>query len=93
MSGLAGSVLVNKIIIAPDTGHISPQFERQLADNQGDQRLSQMILEFGNILVFFFSAFLLMESLGLSIIPGWAKSYVFIAIAGTLVMVGGSAVV
>ncbi len=52
-----------------------------------------MILEFGNILVFFFSAFLLMESLGLSIVPGWAKSYVFIVIAGTLVMVGGSAVV
>ena len=50
-------------------------------------------LEFGNSLVFFFSAFLLMESLGVNVVPGWAKSYVFLLIAGTLVAVGSKAVV
>lgn len=52
-----------------------------------------MIFDFGNILVFFFSAFLLMEALGLNVVPGWAKSYVFLLIAGTLVMVGSRAIV
>ena len=52
-----------------------------------------MLFDFGNSLVFFFSAFLLMEALGLNIVPGWAKSYIFVFIAGTLVMVGSRAIV
>ncbi|NNK77554.1 MAG: hypothetical protein HKP40_02460 [Litoreibacter sp.] len=55
--------------------------------------MSELLFDFGNSLVFFFSAFLLLEALGINLVPGWAKSYVFVLIAGTLVMVGSRVVV